>query len=353
MTSGTTFSVSVGEPRANRRRAATLAAVVAALAVLPFVAGGGTIRVAVEFFHYVALAVAWNLLAGSAGLLSLGQHAYVGLGAYLFFALTAFGGVSPWLAVWVAAFGGAACAAAAAPALFRLRGAYFAIGAWVAAEACRLAFAQAGAFGGGSGKTLPISVIKAVGDGREARELAAYFLALGAALAAVAAARALTRSKSGLALAAVRDSESAAQSLGVNAGKIKLAVYVLAGFFAGLVGALALLQKFRLAPDAAFNFTDWTVMVVFAVVIGGVGAIEGAVIGVAVLFILREWLADYGSWYLIFLGALAVVVTLKFPGGLWGALQEKTGAELFPGRRILRSESASDKASGEAKTVGG
>ena len=328
--------VRIGNPRANLWRALALAGLTAAMAVLPFAAGGGTVRVATEFFHYVALAVAWNLLAGHAGLLSLGQHAYVGLGAYLFFALAVFGGVSPWLAAWLAALGCAVCALPAAAALFRLRGAYFAIGAWVAAEACRLAFAQAGVFGGGSGKTLPISVIKAAGEGRETRELAAYFFAFGAALAAVAAAYALTRSKPGLALAAVRGSESAARSLGVNAGKMKLAAYVLAAFFAGLIGALILLQKFRLAPDAAFHFTDWTVMVIFAVVIGGVGTIEGAIVGVAVLFLLRQWLADYGSWYLIFLGALAVFVTLKFPAGLWGTLRQKTGLELFPARRILQ-----------------
>lgn len=332
-----TPAVRIGSPRANRWRALALCALAAAMTALPFVAGGGMIRVATEFFHYAALAIVWNLLAGHAGLLSLGQHAYTGLGAYLFFALAVFGGVSPWLAACLAALGCALCSLPAAAALFRLRGAYFAIGAWVAAEACRLAFAQAGVFGGGSGKTLPIEVIKATGDGREARELTAYFFAFGAALAAAAASHALMISKRGLALGAVRDSESAARSLGVDAGKIKLAAYVLSAFFAGLVGALVLLQKFRLSPDAAFHFTDWTVMVIFAVVVGGVGTMEGAIIGVAILFLLRQWLSDYGSWYLIFLGALAVVVTLRFPGGIWGTLCQKTGIELFPLRRTLQS----------------
>lgn len=335
--------VRIGETQANRRRMLMLGGLVAVLCFLPFVAGSGTIRVTTEFFHYVALAVVWSLLAGSAGLLSLGQHAYVGLGAYLFFALTAFGGVSPWLAAWLAAMGCALCALPAASALFRLRGAYFAIGTWVAAEACRLAFAQAGVFGGGSGQTLPIDVIKATGESRVTREWTAYFFAFGAALAAIIASYALMRSNRGLALAAVRDSESAARSLGVDAGRIKLAVYTLAAFFAGLVGSLALLQKLRLAPDAAFHFTDWTVMVVFAVVIGGTGAMEGAIIGVVVLFLLRQWLSDYGSWYLIFLGALAVFVTLKYPAGLWSILREKTGIEVFPLRRMLQIADAKAK----------
>lgn len=326
--------ISFGESGGGRLWAPLVVA--AALAVLPFAAGGGTARVVTELFHYITLAVMWNLLAGGAGLLSLGQHAYVGLGAYLFFALAAFGGVPPWASVLLAALCCALCALPAATALFRLRGAYFAIGAWVAAEACRLAFAQMEVFGGGSGKTLPIEVIKAVGEGRAARELTAYFFAFGAAAAAIAATYILSRSKHGLALAAVRDSESAARSLGVDAHRIKLAAYVLAAFFAGLVGALALLQKFRLAPDAAFHFTDWTVMVIFAVVIGGVGTMEGAIIGVVALFVLRQWLADYGSWYLIFLGALAAFITLKHPAGLWGILQKRVNIKVFPLRRMLR-----------------
>lgn len=344
-----TPTVRIGEPRANRRRALGLGVLAAALALLPLAAGGATLRLAAEFFHYVMLAAAWSMLAGRAGLLSLGQHAYVGLGAYLFFALTAFGGLSPWLAAGLAALGCALCALPAAAALFRLRGAYFAIGTWVAAEACRLAFAQAEVFGGGSGRTLPLEVVRAAGESRAARELAAYFFALGGAAAATGAAYALMRSRRGLALAAARDAEAAARSLGVAAGKIKLTVYALAAFFAGLAGALILLQKLRLAPDAAFHFTDWTVMVVFAVVIGGAGALEGAVLGVVVLFLLRQWLADYGSWYLIFLGALAVFVTLKFPGGLWGILRDKTGAEVFPLRRILTVRDADESAAQAAR----
>src|SRR5262249_1268964 len=138
------------------------------------------------------------------------------------------------------------------------------------------------------------------------------------------------------ALTAIRDSEAAAASVGVDNRRTKLAVYVIAALIAGLVGALVFVQKLRISPDAAFNVGDWTVYVIFITVIGGIGSIEGPIIGTVVFFTLRALLADYGAWYLILLGATAVAVMLLAPRGAWGLVQQHLDLQVFPVQRRIQ-----------------
>jgi branched-chain amino acid transport system permease protein len=97
-----------------------------------------------------------------------------------------------------------------------------------------------------------------------------------------------------------------------------------------MIGALIFLQKLRIAPNAAFSVTDWTAFVIFMVVIGGIGTIEGPIIGTLLYFLLRQFLADLGSIYLIVLGALAIITMMVAPKGIWGFLVSRFGASLFP-----------------------
>jgi branched-chain amino acid transport system permease protein len=144
------------------------------------------------------------------------------------------------------------------------------------------------------------------------------------------------RTRRGLALAAVRDNTEAAQSVGVDAGRMKWIVFLTSAFGTGIAGALIYMQKARISPDTAFSVNDWTAYVIFIVVIGGIGTIEGPILGVLVFFVLQSLLADFGSWYLMTLGVLAIAVMLVAPRGLWGLLSERTGIHLFPIRRTLR-----------------
>ena len=96
------------------------------------------------------------------------------------------------------------------------------------------------------------------------------------------------------------------------------------------VGALIFLQKLRISPDAAFSVNDWTAFVIFIVVIGGIGTIEGPIIGTLIFFALRETLADLGTIYLLVLGLVAIVVMLKAPKGVWGLIRSRFDLELFP-----------------------
>jgi branched-chain amino acid transport system permease protein len=300
------------------------------LAAAPWWAGRADLRLMGEIFLYLSLACLWNLMAGYAGLVSVGQQAFVGFGGYLLFALTIFGGLHPITAILVAGLLAAILSVPIAILIFRLRGAYFAIGTWVVAEVFRLSFAQVSSLGGGSGSSLPVGIVKSLAESRSGREALAYWLALGAAVVVFGAVYAFLRTRRGLALTAIRDSEVAASGLGIDIWRTKLEVYVVTSAFTAIVGGLIFLQKLRISPDAAFSVNDWTAFVIFIVVIGGIGTLEGPVIGTLLFFALRETLADYGTVYLIALGAVAIVVMLKAPKGVWGLVRDRYDLELFP-----------------------
>jgi branched-chain amino acid transport system permease protein len=321
--------------RSSRVGLAVFLAALVALAVAPLWADRQDLRLLAEVYSYVALASAWNLLAGYAGLVSVGQHAYVGLGGYLLFALTMFAGVPPLVAVPIVGLLAAAVSLPVAALVFRLRGHYFAIGTWVVAEVFRLLAAQITALGGGSGTSLPTGIVLSIAASREWRDFLIYWAALALAVLVITLIVALLRSRYGLALTAIRDNEVAAQSNGVGVAGVKRVVYVTTAFCTAMVGAVIFLQKLRISPDAAFSLNDWTAFVIFITVIGGVGRIEGPIVGTAVFFVLRQVFADQGVVYLILLGVVAIVIMLVAPRGLWGAVADGLGLQVFPLRRRL------------------
>src|SRR5262252_5733642 len=316
---------------------AALAAVVVALAFAPLWAGRDGLRLLGEIFAYAALASLWNLLAGYAGLVSVGQQAFVGLGGYMLFALAILAGISPLWAIPGAGLIGALAAVPVAALVFRLRGHYFAIGTWVVAEVFRLLAAQLSALGGGSGTSLPAGIVTAIAATRETREFLVYWTALGLAVLVLTLIIALLRSRYGLALTAIRDNEIAALSNGVGVRRVKFIVYVTTAFCTAMVGAVIFLQKLRISPDAAFSINDWTAFVIFIAVIGGIGRIEGPIVGTAIFFLLRQLFADLGSLYLLMLGAVAIAIMLKTPRGVWGLLADRFMLQIFPlQRRIIQ-----------------
>jgi branched-chain amino acid transport system permease protein len=319
----------------SRVGTAIVAVAVVALAAAPWWADRASLRLLSEIYAYVALASLWNLLAGYAGLVSVGQQAYVGLGAYVLFGLAMLAGVHPLAAIPIAALAAAIVAIPVAALMFRLRGHYFAIGTWVMAEVFRLLASQVAALGGGSGTSLPIPVVLSIAATRQLREFTIYWIALAQAVVILAAIVWLLRSRYGLALTAIRDSELGARSNGVDVARIKYAVYVAVAFGTAMVGALIFLQKIRISPDTAFSVNDWTAFVIFITVIGGIGRIEGPIIGTVVFFLLRQTLADLGAIYLLILGVVAIAVMLKAPKGIWGLIADHYGWQVFPLQRRL------------------
>ena len=329
-----TYSIKIAT-KSSRYFVYFLIALLLVLFLGPWWMSRGDMRLTIEIATYLTLATMWNLLAGYAGMVSVGQQAFVGIGGYLLFACVIFFGWNPIYSIPLIGILVAIMAIPTATIAFRLEGSYFAIGTWVIAEIYMLASSQISALGGGSGISLPIKAIKAIADGRDAREAVIYFTAIALAIFAIAFTYALLRSRLGLALTAIRDNSLASASVGVNTQKVKYIVYISVACITGMAGALIFLSKLRISPTIAFSMLDWTAYIIFIVVIGGIGKIEGPIIGTIVYFVLRTFLADLGTIYLIILGVLAIVVMLKSPGGIWGIIQDKYNIELFPLHRKL------------------
>jgi branched-chain amino acid transport system permease protein len=232
--------------------------------------------------------------------------------------------------------GAALLSAPIALLLFRLRGAYFAITSWVVAEVFRLSAVLYVPLGGGSGMSLPVQAAKTLGRTPHDRFVTVYVTSL-ILLALVLAMIFFTlRSRLGLALTAIRDNETAARANGVNVDRTKLMVYVASACGTAMIGAVTFLQRLRISPDSGFSVNDWTALVIFMVVIGGIGTFEGPIVGALIYFGLRETLSQLGPYYLMILGAVAIAIMLFEPRGLWGALRARTGLQFLPLSFIVR-----------------
>lgn len=332
--------------RLSRGFAWVAALVLLGLVAAPWFAGRGLIQDLFQILTLLVLAQCWNLLAGYAGLVSVGQQAFVGLGAYVFFALAIHFPVPPLLGILAAGLVSVVIGALAASFTFRLNGAYFAVGTWVVAEVVQLTLARQHGLGGGSGMALPpdlraalpgFALLRAAGFAKSAAiDVIAYWLALALAVATVLVIYRFMRTPAGLGLGAVRDNMAAARAVGVNATRLRWLVYLGSTFLTGMAGALIFLQRQRVSPDTGFSVVDWSAFVIFVVVIGGIGTIEGPILGVLIFYLLQSLLADLGPIYLILLGLLGIVSILVAPQGLWGLLTGKTGIALFPIRHELR-----------------
>ncbi len=313
---------------------------VALLFAVPIIGSRAMVQDLFGVLTLLILAQNWNLLAGFAGLVSVGQQAFVGVGAYAMFACVILLGLDPLVGILVGGFVAMALAVPMAFFAFRLAGAYFAIGTWVVAEIVRLCFAQWKALGGGTGTSLPKGTTKNMFGVPEIKELLGvsssaasdaltYWLALVLALATLGAGYFFLRSRMGLGLQAIRDNDEAARSVGVNPTRLKAWVFMLTAFGTGICGALLFIQITRVTPEAAFSVLDWTAFVIFITVIGGIGTLPGPIVGVVFFYILQRALSDYGTVYLIVLGSIGIIVMLFARRGLWGLFSDKTGIELL------------------------
>jgi len=316
---------------ANRVIGWALLAFCMALISVPWWGDASLMRWMVEVICFLVLAQMWNLMAGYGGLISVGQQAFVGLGGYGLFVLAQHLRINPFLAVPLAGVAAAILAVPMSKLVFRLRGGYFAVGTWVVSEVCRIWVSNLSLVGGGSGQSLTVMA----SIQRDVRESVTYWMACALLIVTFATVYGLLRSRFGLGLTAIRDSEAAAESQGVRVATLKFQVYVLSALGTAMVGALYYLNVLRIAPASAFDL-GWVVAAIFMVVIGGIGTLEGPIVGAAVFFFLRWLLSDYGSWYWLVMGGVAIVVMVFFPKGLWGSIQQRWGVQVFPLQRRLK-----------------
>jgi branched-chain amino acid transport system permease protein len=262
----------------------------------------------------ITLAQSWNVVAGYAGQVNLGHAAFFGLGALVTRALWTAGTPVP-----AAMAAGAATATAFAlvigVAAFRLRGAYFAIGTLALGEILRTTI----------GNVLPeISTLPAatIAGYRLADR---YYLALGLAAGSVVAVAALATSRLGLGMRAIREDEAAAEASGVGALSLKLTALALSTALAGLAGGLFAYYHISYYPSHPFG-PNWTFDALLMTFIGGVGTLQGPVLGAVLYVVLKEYLAlRWVDIHLLIFGALFVAIVLLLPGGLVQAVERARG----------------------------
>ncbi|MBI1173352.1 branched-chain amino acid ABC transporter permease [bacterium] len=309
------------------------ALVLGALALAPMLIGPGIVDRLTALFIYVILAAMWNALAGYCGLVSIGQQLFFGLGAYATIRI-AFAGVDPFLAMILGAVAVGVLAWPVSLFMLRLKGGEFSIGMWVLASIGQLCVKLDPMIQGETGSSL----ISLNAYGADLRRNLIYWGALAAMTCLLAALFALLRSREGLAIQAIRDNEEAATSLGVRPERTKRRLFVLAAFGIALAGALWLAQAVSFQPKSYFS-VQWTAYMIFMVLVGGIGRFEGAILGAVLFFAVETFFAATGVWYLIGLGATAIVFSLYFPRGLWGAVAARTGVQLLPlGYRATNTE---------------
>jgi branched-chain amino acid transport system permease protein len=309
---------------------AGVATLVVALAFIPVAFGTNITQQMTSLLILAILAVMWNALAGYGGLVSVGQQAYIGLGAYGTIYLTQ-RGVAPYVAMVLAAIGAGVIALPTSLLVLRLRAGQFAIGTWVVAEVFALFVALDQSLGGGTGISLTGLDVYAP----DRRQAYTYWLALGSAAVLLSAVIVLLRTRLGVSLQAIRDDEEAAASVGIGVMRAKRILFILAAIGCGAAGALTLANTLFIQTQSVFG-VQWSAYMIFMVLVGGIGTVEGPIIGAIVFYLIQNRFADYGAWYLVGLGAIAIVFALFLPRGLWGTVESRFRVRLLPVGYVLR-----------------
>jgi len=320
-----------------RLAAAVVVLVIIALALGPKLLSPGLTDRLTALFVYVILAAMWNALTGFGGLVSVGQQVFFGLGAYFAIRLADWG-LNPFAALVVGAVGVGIVAVPLSWPMLRLKGGEFAIGMWVVAELVHLLVNLDTLVRGETGTSL----ISMNNFDATTRRDSIYWLALAAMVVLLGALFVLLRSRIGAAIQAIRDNEEAAASLGVRVVTTKRLLFVLAAFGAGMAGALWLATAITFQPRTFFG-VQWTAYMIFMVLVGGIGTFEGPIIGAVIFFLIETWFGSTGVWYLVGLGAVAVLFSLLLPKGLWGAVESRWSLQLLPvGYRLRLPETKAE-----------
>lgn len=302
----------------------------AVLAVLPSFAGPLVIDKLTTLFVYLLIAVMWNLLAGYAGLVSVGQQAFFGVGAYFALRLVE-AGMAPYPALIVGAAGAGLVALPLSWFMLRLKGGEFAIAMWVAAEAIRIVVMFDPMVQGETGTSL----IALNAYDPELRRNLTYWLGLSGFAVMATATFLLLRSRVGAAAQAIRDDEEAAGSVGIDVMRVKRILFVVAAIGCALAGTVWLATAITFQPRTNFGI-QWTVFMLFMVLVGGLRTFEGPIVGAVIFFLLQELFGDFGVWYLAGLGLVAVGFALALPEGLVGTFVKRTGIRPFATGKLLR-----------------
>jgi len=291
---------------------------IAALFVPLLVPTDYTLQILFRVFLFAALGLAWNLVGGYAGQLSLGHAAYFGVGAYglaLFSQL----GISPWASVLLGVVLAIICAAMIGRVSFRLRGPYFALCTIAFAEVLRLVAKNLPSVTGGDvGVQVPLLFTQST--------IRSFYWS-GVLLTALAFALSawIERSRFGYYLMAIREDQDTALSVGVNAARCKLWALLISAAITALGGALYASMFLFIVPDQVLAM-DISTEIAIVAMLGGAGTLLGPLLGSVVLESAAEIFKNvFKEAHLLIYGVLIVLVVLFMPEGIVGTFTKKLG----------------------------
>ena len=287
-----------------------------ALITVPIWGQGYILLFCMLFCLYLAMAQMRNLLVGFSGMLSLGQQAFMGISGYTVAVLTDYYDVNIWLSVIAGGVISVLLALFMCLFIFRMKGIHFAIGTWIFAEMLLIWFGNWKYVKYGTGMFVNANPLPSM--------TSIFYVSLFLAIVGFAAIFFILRSKIGFGLKAMRDDEEAAETIGVKIFKTKIFCFLVAAFMTGLTaGAFYVFQVF-IEPFMAFSI-NWTIILMFIVVIGGIGTVEGPIVGAFMYVLLSQWLAEYAHISMLLMGIMAILIILLAPRGIMGTIHEKTG----------------------------
>ena len=301
----------LAEPWGRGRTLASLVALLVAAAAAVAVSGSlsrSALNIGGTLFVYIALAEAWNILAGLSGQVSLGVGAFVGVGAYSMGLVMVHDGFGMLAGLAVAAGAGGLLGLLLVVPLLRLRGDYFAVGTLAAALALQAWLLNWNFAGGSTGLSLPIAGVPSL-EGLYQLGVVVGVLGIGAAVV-------VRGSRFGLRLLAIREHEEAAATLGVNTWRMRAGALVLSSTLTGLAGGAFALMQLSFEPNGMVGM-NWTIWALMMVVIGGFGTITGPIAGaVFVYYVVATELASYPTLGLFIEGALLILIVRFAPRGI-------------------------------------
>jgi len=285
------------------------------LGVIPFLGSNYLLTIVFFWFFCMTTSVMWNLLAGYSGLISLGQQMFIGLGGYTLAIASVFWGFPIYVGVVLGGVVSAIFSVGLSLILLRMRGIYFALGTLVSSEALRLWFNNWAYVKAGSGIFISPAYNTTVTD--------VYYTGFVVALISVFLAKIIINSKFGLGLQAIRDNEVSASTSGVDIFRIKMFIFAISAFITGLAGGVYYLYQVYIHPYTAFSMGLFLEMML-AVIIGGMGTLEGPVIGAGICVFLDQLLANFPGMSLLIEGVIGLAIVFLAPHGLMGSLKRTT-----------------------------
>ncbi len=307
-------SKSVSILRSTTSKISIVLVIGALLILLPRIAAPYMVVLAFYFFVYLTLAQSWNLAGGYCNLISLGQGAFAGIGAYATFLLY-FSGVPVEFGLIASGVIAACLAFLLSKPLFRLRGVYFTIGTLALVEILKLTTIRLPYLGGSWGLhiTSPPPYYSSV---------YLYYLSMVFGVIACFVMWKIVMSRMGWALKCIRSDEDESELVGINTYRYKVYAFIFHAFFASVMGGLLALYTLHIEPYTIFSLA-LSIEALTITLIGGRGTFLGPFVGAAIIVVLSHFLAAYYTLHLVILGAILLAIIIFYPDGLIGGLKKK------------------------------